>query len=195
MCLSFNATDRPSFEECLSHPWVVGDPKSAVGDVMALERSKPVSVSVPKNLAMGGVNPHQLRQALLDDATNSQGECVLVGSPMETDDILLESSASSSMAQSPVLSASPDDTRLAVPENATATPQVIVGNATRVAPIRHPMAQQFDQRQLSPRNIVLHHLQQQHSPALSSGLGSACSSAYSSACSSYISGSSMCGSL
>lgn len=186
MCLSFSEADRPTYEHLLSHPWMV-DSNPAMDEVAAIGRSKPVSVSVPKNLAMGGVNPHQLRQALLEDSKSSQDE------PMETDDILLESSPSSSMAQSPILSVSPSD-RMSTPDNASTVPQVVVGKTSSAAPIRHPMAQ-FDQRQLSPHGLLLQHLHHQHSPSLTTGLGSACSSAYSSACSSYVSDSSLCSSL
>lgn len=185
-CLSYHEADRPTCEELLLHPWVAGDSVPPVKDLLiGFGRGKPVPVShsVPKNLAIGGVNPHELRQALLIDSNNSGDGSMVSGSPMEMDGILLESTSTSSLITPPVLS---------MPEDPNSIPQMMVSNTNQTAPIRRAMQQEFDNARLSPDSGLLTDLDHQHSPLLTTSLGSAYSSAYSSVCTSYVSDSSLC---
>lgn len=188
-CLAFNEADRPTYEQLLAHPWVFGDSTSPNNDGSgSFERSKPVSVSVPKNLVVGGVNPHQLRHALLDETNQNVPEDVtmveetaVVGSPMDGEDIfVVPSTSQSSGTSSDDVNMSPSSAASGIFQS-KASPSLfpigpLVNTCGRpVSPLR-PMPQYFT------------HLAK-------AGLGSACSSAYSSACSSYINESGLCSSL
>lgn len=175
----------------------------------------PACASAPKNLG-GGVNPDQLRRALMDDAAvgrNNDGQADderRVDSPME-DDVLLESvgehsssgdQASATIDESlnqtsvptnPMMSSVPTDNLCGGGDSASKNPHLITNLMRPGTMIDH---QNHQNSQHHHRALYAQHtsscLQQ---PLSSTSLGSACSSAYSSACSSYVSDSSLCSSL
>lgn len=192
-CLTFDASQRPSLEDIYNHPWMAGDNLQTDSSSLlsSFNCSKPVSMSVPKNL--GAIDAQELYEALNDavnmesssntPSSSSSADSSMVNDDDHMDGITMTSSSSLSDNNSTFIPGSSILTSHIPPFHATTDNNANLTNVRKVAG-------------LAPQTGVIQlQLVTTSSSRIDDGLGSAFSSANSSAASSYKSNSSLCGSL
>lgn len=162
------------------------------------DRSKPVCMSVPKNL--GGINPQHLRDAL--QGAQQLSPSVPIGNQQSEESIVADSPpCASSMVGSPSCEVlSPIMTTSLVTGSLVVPSTLVVQHHAATDNSNHPNCRKpAGNHHPSPAVIQIHnnllHPASSNPARIDSGLGSGFSSVNSSAASSYKSNSSLCGSL